>query len=384
MSAIKKMTDLQGPARTFRSFFEAKLHLLIDPRRTDKGNIKYTLGEILFLAIAAALSGANTWTAVEQFGEDKLDWLRRFFPYENGAPSHDAISKLFAALDPIAFEKFFAAWISGIAEITEGEVVAVDGKTQRSSAGCGREHPLHIVSAYAVGNRVCLGQMATDEKSNEITAIPQLLAILAIKACIVTIDAMGCQTEIAEKIIEKGADHVLMVKDNQKALKEQVAKVLGQCAVSPSKKATFDIGHGRTEQRTCTATEDLRFLDGAEKWKGIRSVAMVESVTCCKQTGKEPTCTRYYISSLPADAAKIAHAVRSHWAVENSLHWSLDVVFNEDKQMKRDGCPGHNFHIITKMALGMLEKETSKQISNVNKRYKAALNDEYREKLMGI
>jgi len=378
------MTDLQGPARTFRSFFEENLHLLTDPRRTFKGNFLYPLEEILFPAIAAALSGANTWTAVQKFGVCKLDWLRRFFPYENGTPSHEAISRLFAALDPTAFGEFFTAWVSGIAEMAEGEVVALDGKTLRSSAGCGREHPLHIVSAYAVGNRVCLGQVATAEKSNEITAIPQLLDILAVKACIVTIDAMGCQTDIAEKIIEKGADYVLMVKDNQKALKEQVVKVLGQCAVSPSKTVTFDIGHGRTEQRTCTATEDLRFLDGTEKWKGTGSVAMVESVTCCKQTGKEATCTRYYISSLPGDAAKIAHAVRSHWAVETGLHWSLDVVFNEDKQMKRDGYSAHNFNIISKMALGMLEKDTSNKDSNINKRYEAALDDKYREKLMGI
>jgi predicted transposase YbfD/YdcC len=378
------MADLQGPTKNFRSFFEEKLQFLTDPRRTSKGNFLYPLEEILFLAIAAALSGANTWTAVQKFGECKLDWLRRFFPYKNETPSHDAISKLFAALDPTAFGDFFAAWISGITEMAEGEVVALDGKTLRGSAGCGREHPLHIVSAYATGNRVCLGQMATDEKSNEITAIPQLLDILAIKACIVTIDAMGCQTDIAEKVIEKGADYVLMAKDNQKALKEQVAKVLAQCTVSPSRTVTFDIGHGRTEQRTCTATGDLRFLDGAEKWEGIRSVAMVESVTCCKKTGKQSTCTRYYISSLPADAAKIAHAVRSHWAVENSLHWSLDVVFNEDKQMKRDGHSGHNFNIISKVALGMLEKDTATKSSNVNKRYEAALNDKYREILMGI
>jgi predicted transposase YbfD/YdcC len=378
------MADLQGPSPNFRTFFDENLHLLSDPRRTTKGNFLYPLDEILFLSIAAALSGANTWTAVQKFGKRKLDWLRRFFPYENGTPSHDAISRLFAALGPTAFEEFFAAWISSITKVAEGEVVALDGKTLRSSGGCGREHPLHIVSAYATGNRVCLGQMATDEKSNEITAIPQLLDLLAIKACIVTIDAMGCQTEIAGKAIEKGADYVLMAKDNQKTLKEQVAKVLGQCAVSPSKTATFDIGHGRTEQRTCTASEDLCFLDGAEKWKGIRSVAMVESVTCCKQTGKQSTCTRYYISSLPADAAIIAQAVRSHWAVENGLHWSLDVVFNEDKQMKRDGYSAHNFNIISKIALGMLEKDTLNHDSNINKRYEAALDDKYREKLMGI
>jgi predicted transposase YbfD/YdcC len=316
------------------------------------------------------------------FGDLKLPWLRQYYPYKHGIPSHDVLGKVFALLDPDEFSKGFSAWVNSIAELTGGQVVAVDGKTLCGSGEKGvSKSAFHVVSAYAADHRLCLGQEAVDEKSNEITAIPALLKMLTLKGCIVTIDAMGCQKSIAETIVNQNADYVLMVKDNQEELKEQIEKVFSLNTRAETA-VTLDTGHGRIEKRTCEVRDDLTFLDGAEDWKGLKTIAKVLSERTDKKSGKQSVQTRYYISSLVAEPQVIAKAIRSHWSIENNLHWSLDVIFREDGSLKKKGNSALNYTIIAKMALSMLEKETKAKISKPQKRIKAALDDEFRSMLL--
>lgn len=365
---------------TFLSCFST----LPDPRRTSKGHLLYPLEEILFLTIAACVSGANCWTAIESFGEEKLDWLRKFFPYKSGVPSHDTISDLFILLSPKAFGSCFMDWVNSIHQLTGGQLVALDGKTVRGAASRGgKKSALHIVSAYASMQRICLGQLAVDEKSNEITAIPKLLELLTLQGCIVTIDAMGCQKEIAEKIISKKADYVLMVKDNQSALKEQVLKVLDRKEGLKSCQDT-EFGHGRIETRRCEVTSSLNFLDGKEDWKGLRSIVRISAGRYDKKTGKSSTEERLYITSLADNPELLNAAIRSHWAIENNLHWNLDVVFREDGQLKREGNSAQNFNLISKIALAMIDAEKSTKDSKPNKRIRAACSDKFRELVLKV
>lgn len=364
----------------FSSFFSE----LKDPRRTSKGNHLYPLEEILFLSIAAVVSGADTWTSISLFGRAKLDWLRKFYPFENGIPSHDVLGKVFAALDPEAFSRCFVSWIDSIAKITPGEVVSIDGKTLCGSVDkANGRSALHVVSAFATANGLCLGQVAVGSKSNEITAIPELLELLAIRGCIVTIDAMGCQKSIAKAILDKGADYVLMVKGNQRGLKDQAEKLF---SIAPLKTQfrSNDLGHGRIESRKCEVIDQLRFLDDKKEWAGLKTVIRITSERTDKQTGICNTETRFYISSLGPDAELINNAVRSHWAVENNLHWSLDVVFKEDASLKKKDHSALNYNIIAKMALTLIDQEKSTKKSKPSKRLLAALEDEYRAKILKI
>lgn len=377
------MANPQNSQKTypaFSSFFSE----LKDPRRTSKGNHLYPLEEILFLSIAAVVSGADTWTSISLFGRAKLDWLRKFYPFENGIPSHDVLGKVFAALDPESFSRCFVSWIDSIAKITPGEVVSIDGKTLCGSADkANGRSALHVVSAFATANGLCLGQVAVGSKSNEITAIPELLELLAIRGCIVTIDAMGCQKSIAKAILDKGADYVLMVKGNQKGLKDQVEKLF---SIAPLKTqfSSNDLGHGRIESRKCEVIDQLRFLDDKKEWAGLKTVIRITSERTNKQTGIYNTETRFYISSLAPDAELINNAVRSHWAVENNLHWSLDVVFKEDASLKKKDHSALNYNIIAKMALTLIDQEKSTKKSKPSKRLLAALEDEYRAKILKI
>lgn len=364
----------------FSSFFAE----LEDPRRTSQGNHLYPLDEILFLSIAAVISGADTWTSISLFGKAKLDWLRKFFPFKNGGPSHDVLGKLFAALDSGQFSKCFVSWVDSLAQLTAGEIIAIDGKTLCGSDDKARgKSALHVVSAFASANSLCLGQVVVDSKSNEITAIPQLLDLLTLKGCIVTVDAMGCQKSIAQAIQNKEADYVLMVKDNQKELKSQINKLF---SIAPIKGefSSWDAGHGRFEQRKCEVIDQLDFLDDRLLWPGLKTVVRLSSERTIKQTGKLTSETRYYITSLPADPQVISQAIRSHWAVENKLHWSLDVIFKEDASLKKTENSALNFNIITKMALSLLEQEKSSKKSKPSKRLLAALDDEYRSKVLKI
>lgn len=365
------------------SYFEKSFADLEDPRRTTKGNFHYPLNELLFLVISAVVSGAEEWTTIESFGCTKLEWLRRFLPYKNGIPSHDVLGKVFSRIDPIGFNACFTNWINTVSDITKGEVVAIDGKTIRGSGDSEKpKSAVHVVSAYAAENRLCLGQTTVDQKSNEIVAIPKVLELLAIKGCVVTIDAMGCQKELAANIIEKKADYVLMVKDNQKGLKMQIEKMFNHHQKDCPKDETVDAGHGRIETRLCEVIDDLTFMDNKEQWKQLKSIVKVTSRRYEKKSGKESIEIRYYIASLKADPAKLNHIIRSHWRVENNLHWTLDVLFNEDKSLKKKDNAAANFNIINKIALTLIEREKSMKISKKRKRLTAALDDRYREKIL--
>jgi predicted transposase YbfD/YdcC len=380
---VKKMTFPKKTSKqcpVFKKYFSD----LQDPRRINKGHYYYPLDELLFLTIAAIISGMDNWTSISNFGKLKIDWLRIYFPFENGTPSHDVLGKVFAQIDANKFSECFSNWINELSEITKGEVVAIDGKTIRKSNDKNLDkRPFHVVSAYATENRVCLGQQCVDEKSNEITAIPQLLELLVIKDCIITIDAMGCQKAIAKKIIEKDAHYVLMVKDNQKTLKNDIEATFSlETPVQSSKKQ--DIGHGRIETRICEVTDNLTLVKSENKWKGFKTIVKISSERIDKHSKKSSTEIRYYMSSLLADANHLNDIIRKHWSIENNLHWVLDVVFNEDYSLKKKGQSALNYNIMTKVALCLIEKEKSLKRSKIIKRQSAALNDNYRAKVLKI
>jgi predicted transposase YbfD/YdcC len=357
---------------------------LKDPR--DDKNKKHQLMDIVFLVIAGVISGAEGWEAIETFGEEKLEWLRKYFLFANGVPSHDCIRMVMISLSPKALQGCFARWMQAMVEVANGEVVAIDGQTLRRSfdraEGLGA---IHMVSAWAKRNGVSLGQVKTDEKSNEITAIPALLALLELRGCIVTLDAMGCQREIAEKIREQGADYVLAVKKNQKELHQaledyfETAEGAGYRAVPLERLEEVDSGHGRVEVRRYQLVPDLRTLPKPEQWKDLQGIARVEGE---RHLGdRVSTEVRYYITSFGQDVGRLAEAVRGHWGIENSLHWVLDVTFQEDDSRLRSGYGAENFAVIRHIALNLLKREPSKG-SLKRKRYKAALSNEFRSNVL--
>lgn len=362
----------------------AALSRVSDPR-SDKNKL-YPLEEILLLCICAVLSGAEGWEGIAEFGRDRLVWLRRFLPFRNGIPSEDCLGWVMARLPRRAFQEAFIAWTRSVAKFTDGEVIAIDGKTlRRSHDRRNGQRAIHMVSAWADANRLSLGQVATAEKSNEITAIPELLGMLQLKGCIVSIDAMGCQRAIAERIVEQGADYVLAVKDNQPDLHEAIrdyfetARARDFERVPCERYEDNDAGHGRCEVRRCWVVEDLDTLPDTHRWAGLRSIAMVENerhhATQCSRE------TRYYITTLEADAGRISKAVRAHWGVENRLHWVLDVTFREDdSRVRRHHAPA-NFNTLRQFALNLLRREPSRA-SVKRKRFKAALNDDFRAKVV--
>jgi predicted transposase YbfD/YdcC len=355
---------------------------LTDPRRTTKGNFYYPLNEILFLVITAVVSGAQDWVTISIFGKSKLSWLRQYLPYKNGVPSHDVLGKVFALLDAQRFNECFIQWVNAISDFTNGEVVAIDGKTicGSSKQSKGRS-AFHLVSAYATGNKLCLGQQCTADKSNEITAIPKLLEVLNLQGCVVTLDAMGCQREIAQKILDKKADYILTVKDNQQQLKQQIEKVFHIQHVQHAHQH-LDAGHGRIEKRTCDVINQLDFLDERDNWPKLNSIIRIKSERYMKQTAKSTQEIRYYISSLCEDAIQFNNKIRQHWAIENNLHWVLDVIFDEDASLKKNGNSAINFSLINKMALALLDREKSTKMSKPSKRMKAALDDDYRSLIL--
>ena len=355
-----------------------------DPRRTSKGNLKHPLVDILFLVVSAVVSGCNDWESIAVFGESQLSWLRKFYPYKNGIPSHDTINRVFSALNPKEFGERFITWTQEVCTLSEGEVVAIDGKTIRRSYDKNHHQPaFHMISAYAEQNRICLGQVLTEEKSNEITAIPKLLDLLFLEKATVTIDAMGCQKEIVEKIMDSNADYLIAVKNNQKSLYEEVVNLF--TITKPfSEHTDHHVDHGRVETRQCTVITDLAFLDEARHWAGIRSVVKIEAKRFVKSSGKTTAETRYYISSHPCDAAKINQMARGHWSIENKLHWVLDVVFEEDNSRRRTGNSAANFNIIAKVALALIERTPHNKKSKRQRRFKAGFDHKFREKVLKL
>ena len=355
-----------------------------DPR--VERNRLYPLNEILLLAVCAMISGAQGWEAMEEFGREKLPWLRKFAPFANGIPSHDRIADVISRLNPKAFQQAFLSWTQAVAEATGGDVVAVDGKTARGSRDrCRGLKALHMVSAWSNHNRLVLGQEATEEKSNEITAIPKLLELLELSGCIVTIDAMGCQTKIAEQIVDQGADYVLGLKGNQSTLHEEVedffatARAGAFAAVAHDDYEETDKDHGRTEVRRYWITEELGTLSETERWKGLRSIGMVERECWIGQHYSIER--RFFINSIPAWARRFSEAVRGHWGVENLLHWRLDVLFREDATRIRKGNAPAILTSIRHLCMNLLEQEPSKQRLSKKLR-KATWNDDYRAKVV--
>ena len=347
---------------------------------------RHILHEMIVIAIAAILCGADGWVAIAEFGRAKRAWFNRFLTLPHGIPSHDTFGRVFGLLEPAAFEACFRAWVDSIRALLPGEVVAIDGKTLRRShdrsAGLAA---LHLVSAWATSNRLVLGQVATDAKSNEITAIPRLLELLHIKGCIVTIDAMGCQTKIAAQIIAQGGDYLLALKGNQGTLLAEVEEAFIDAdakdyAGLPSQVVeTVEHGHGRRERRRYRTLGQLDGLSNSAAWEGLDMLGMVESD--CERDGKLTHETRYYIGSIGADGPTFAHAVRGHWGIENGMHWSLDVAFREDESRVRDDNARENLAVLRHLALNRLKNDKTK-LGMANKRLRAGWDETYLDKLL--
>lgn len=359
-----------------------------DPRidRTKR----HKLIDILIIAILAVICGADSWVDVEMFGNSKIEWLKTFLELPNGIPSHDTFGRVFALINPEEFEKGFMEWVKLIQELSQGQVIAIDGKQMRGSKDLpAGKAGIYMVSAWATANQLVLGQRKVDDKSNEITAIPQLLKVLELAGCIVVVDAIGTQTKIAKTIIDQGADYILAVKENQGHLYEDIHDLFEDdwkynFKGAPYRYAkTVNKDHGRIEIRQCWSISDPEYLANIrdlDRWKGVKSLVMILSE---RQIGeKREVQDRYYISSLESDAKKILQAKRSYWGIENCLHWVLDIAFNEDhSRVRKDHAP-QNFSILRHMALNLLKLETTVKAGIKAKRLKCGWDTDYLLKVL--
>lgn len=342
----------------------------------------HLLRDILVIAICAVICGADTWVEMEAYGRAKEQWLRQFLALPNGIPSHDTFARVLARLKPEELQQCFLRWMQAVSEVTQGEVVAVDGKTlRRSFDRASGKSAIHMVSAWASANRLVLGQQKVDEKSNEITAIPALLQLLELKGCIVTIDAMGCQKAIARTIVDQGADYVLTLKANHGLLYEEVQRFFAwaqqrQFADVPHEyEHTLDGSHGRVEERRYWLVSDLTWLTAKQEWAGLESLGMVERQRTV--AGKTTLDVHYYLTSLAGSGQQFGGAVRTHWSVENGLHWVLDVAFQEDQSRLRRDHAAENFAVLRHLALSLLRQESTCANGIKVKRLKAALDEDY-------
>ena len=368
--------------------FTAKLQVhfatLTDPRRRK---ITHPFVNFIVIAICAVICGADDFVAITDFARARKPWFARFLDLSNGIPSHDRFNAIFATIKPGEFERCLLSWITALHEVTQGQVIAIDGKTLRGSFdAASSKSAIHMVSAWATANSISLGQVVTDEKSNEITAIPKLLEMLVLKGAIVTIDAMGCQTEIARKIIAGGGDYILNVKGNQPTLRDGIEQVFASHLdemTSPhpvQSSSTERKAHGRKESRwsyVCTAPKDLPDRD---RWPSLKAIGMVISNTT--RDGKDCIDVRYYILSKKLSAKSFTAAVASHWAIENQLHWQLDVTFREDHCRIRKGHADTNFSTLRRTALSMLKNEKTKKLGIKNKRLSAGWDEPYLFKVL--
>jgi len=349
----------------------------------------HQLVDILVIAVCATICAAETWEEIEEFGRAKESWFKKFLALPNGIPSHDTFRRVFLLISPKKFQEAFLVWVRSVAEVAAGEVVAIDGKQARGARTPDGKEGLRMVSAWACEQRLVLGQLKTGEKSNEITAIPLLLELLALKGCIVTIDAMGCQTEIASQIISQEADYVLSLKGNQGQLYEEVVEYFEWAEKSSFKEieydycATLEKDHGRIEGRKCWVTEETDWFVEKAEWAGLRSFIMVEAER--EVLGQAATMERrYFISSLAADAKRALRAVRGHWQVENSLHWVLDVAFGEDACRTRTAHAPENLATLRHIAVNLLKQERSCKLGIKSKRLKAGWDESYMLKVLNI
>jgi len=358
---------------------------LTDPRRRQ---VVYPLINVVVIAVCAVICGADDFVAIAKFGRTKREWLARFLDLETGIPSHDRFNAIFAAIKPAEFEKCLLSWITALHEVTDGQVIAIDGKTlRRSFDTANSKAAIHMVSAWATANQISLGQVVVDAKSNEITAIPKLLEMLELSGAMVTIDAMGCQTEIAKKIVDAGADYCLAVKGNQPTLHQGIIDFFERSSaddftgIRMRHHLTEENGHGREETRyylICPVPDDL---PDRARWVGLKAIGV--AITEALRDGKQVSELRYYILSKFIAGRRFADAVRGHWGIENSLHWQLDVTFQEDQCRIRRGHADANFSILRRTALSLLKNETTLKVGIKNKRLTAGWDENYLEKVLG-
>lgn len=359
---------------------------IVDPRR--QAGLRHPLINILFIAICAIVAGANDWVSIARFGQAKFSWFQKYLPLKHGIPSHDIFGDVFGVLDPEQFSEAFISWMQMIATVSG--VVAIDGKTIRHSFDTvlGKS-AIHMVSAWSSQNRLVLGQVKVDDKSNEITAIPKLLELLVIKGCLVTIDAMGCQTEIAEQIVDQGGDYLLAVKKNQKYLYEDIEHLFKHATAENFEHTGFDEArtvdkqHGRLDIRHCQLISDPEWLDylrAHHNWKKLNCVVRIWTE---RRVGRKKIReSRYYICSRLTTAAELLAATRAHWGVENNLHWVLDVVFDEDASRARIGHAQENIATMRRMAINMLNQEKSRKVSLKGKRQLAGWDESFLERIV--
>ena len=351
-----------------------------DPRRENR---RHLLIDIIVIAICAVICGADDWSAVQEFGEAKYDWLKGFLELPHGIPCDETFRRVFARLDADQFQERFIAWVRAVFEITEGQVIPIDGKTlRRSHDRAAGKKAIHIVSAWASKNHLVLGQVKVDEKTNEIPVVPELLALLDISGCIVTADALHCQKKTAQTIIERGGEYVLRVKDNQGNLSETLEELFEYAEETAyadcDHHRTVNKGHGRLEIRECwtTSHEDyFLYVRDREEWQGLRTLAMVKTERRLEHKTEHQV--KYYISSLPSDAESILSASRGHWGIENQVHWVLDIAFREDECRLRKGNGAQNFAVLRHIALTLLKQEQTLKRGIKNKRLKAAWDTQY-------
>lgn len=358
----------------------------MNDHRKDRKKL-HPLENIVLITIIGVMCRCQTWSEIAIYANARKEFFSKFLVLKNGIPSKDTLRRFFNVLDPKVFEKHFREWAHSIAENLENENISIDGKTIRQASRMLEDSLIHVVSAWAGKNKLVLGQVKTDEKSNEITAIPELLEVLFLKGMTVTIDAMGCQKKIAEKIIEKEANYVLSVKENHPNLLEDIKLSFDKKACSDFYE-TLDCGHGRIEERKCSIISDLSSILDKDSWPGLQAIVRLESKRIIKKTGEEQKEERYFITSL-LSAEKILNAIRDHWGIENGLHWSLDMIFGEDGSSKRTGFSSQNFSTINKIVLNTIRKDTNDKrfghyVGVNTKRLYAGWDDEYLMELLHL
>jgi predicted transposase YbfD/YdcC len=361
-------------------FFKA----LPDPRPRRK-RIKHPLLNLVIMALCGTIAGADGWEEIEQFAVDRRQWLSRWLDLSEGIPSHDTFGRVFAALDPVAFQKCLLAWVQRLHETTQGQIIAIDGKVAREAmARSGKQGPMTLVSAWATANQVCLGQVAGPEGSSELGALPKLLELLDLHGAIVTLDALGCQKEIVAQIVNQGGDYVIAVKGNQEKLQAAVHQTIAAALETDTHASTMtrtEKTHGRQERRLYTAFAVPNDCSAFREWRGLKSLLMVvrEYVDA---KGDTHTGIRYYISSLPPQVQRLAAAVRGHWSIENNMHWVLDVTFHEDRSRAQAEHAQANFGVLRRTALSMLKNAAGLKGSIHCRRQQAAWNEKTLENVL--